>query len=136
MKINIDRIPESGLQLEESYQPQTLDLDRGDITFTEPINISALAKKGINNLSVRLTIEGTMHFNCGRCLEELSTPLFREVQLNFLIENQREIDIIGNLREEIMLSYPLKPLCRADCQGLCSTCGQNLNKGRCNHGAS
>ncbi|NQS99769.1 MAG: DUF177 domain-containing protein [Candidatus Omnitrophica bacterium] len=142
MKIDIDRIPEAGLELQESYQPETLDLDRGDITFREPINISVAVSKGINNLVVKLTIEGTMHFNCGRCLEELSTPLFKEVVLSFLIENKQSIDITGNLREEIMLSYPLKPLCRADCCGLCSACGQDLNQGKCNckkgeyHGSS
>jgi DUF177 domain-containing protein len=25
----------------------------------------------------------------------------------------------------------MKPLCRADCQGLCPVCGTNLNKGTC-----
>jgi uncharacterized protein len=26
----------------------------------------------------------------------------------------------------------MKPLCRADCSGLCPTCGKDLNEGQCN----
>jgi uncharacterized protein len=35
------------------------------------------------------------------------------------------------LREEIILAMPMQPLCRPDCLGLCRTCGQNWNEGRC-----
>ena len=35
------------------------------------------------------------------------------------------------LWEEFLLSLPVKPLCRPDCRGLCASCGQNLNLGKC-----
>lgn len=132
MKIYIDKIPGSGLKLAESYEPATLDLDRADIKITDPIDISGKIIKGINNVSVSLRINLTMHINCSRCLEEFLSSFSKEVNLNILIEGRNVIDITDNLREEIILSYPLKPLCRSDCQGLCPNCGQNLNKARCN----
>ena len=153
MKIYIDQIPESGLVLTESCDPSTLDLNRPDIRFTDPINISAQITKGINCLCVDLKIDATIHLDCSRCLEEFTTPKSLEIKLNFPIENKASgptahrvydpngsgtrrpagvIDLADNLREEIILNYPLKPLCRSDCLGLCPTCGQNLNKAKCN----
>ena len=142
MKIHIDQIPEAGLKLSETHEPSHLDLGRADIRFAEPINLSAQVTKGVGNISVKLAICATMHLNCSRCLEEFTLPLSKEIKLNFPIENKAcgstgrrpagEIDLTDNLREEIILSYPLKPLCRPDCLGLCPTCGRNFNKGECN----
>jgi uncharacterized protein len=35
------------------------------------------------------------------------------------------------MREQFYLALPMKPLCRADCKGLCPMCGTNLNRGTC-----
>src|SRR5947199_407510 len=35
------------------------------------------------------------------------------------------------LREQVLLSVPLKALCREDCKGLCPTCGKNRNTEPC-----
>jgi len=36
------------------------------------------------------------------------------------------------LRQDVLVAVPMHPICREDCAGLCSTCGQNLNEGSCN----
>ena len=33
--------------------------------------------------------------------------------------------------DEILIQWPLKVLCKEDCKGICSKCGQNLNHGEC-----
>ncbi|NIV30868.1 MAG: DUF177 domain-containing protein, partial [Anaerolineae bacterium] len=35
------------------------------------------------------------------------------------------------LREQAWLAIPMKPLCRADCKGLCPQCGATLNLESC-----
>ncbi|HLC21226.1 MAG TPA: DUF177 domain-containing protein [Candidatus Methylomirabilis sp.] len=35
------------------------------------------------------------------------------------------------MRENVLLNLPLQPLCRAECRGLCSRCGVNLNETSC-----
>jgi uncharacterized protein len=35
------------------------------------------------------------------------------------------------VREAIILSLPLKPLCSEECKGLCPICGTDLNKSHC-----
>jgi uncharacterized protein len=33
--------------------------------------------------------------------------------------------------EHLNLTYPIKPLCSKDCQGICPVCGKNINSGDC-----
>jgi uncharacterized protein len=35
------------------------------------------------------------------------------------------------MQEQFYLALPMKPLCVADCKGLCPSCGTNLNKSVC-----
>ena len=40
-------------------------------------------------------------------------------------------EIDGLVREAVLLSLPLKPLCSEGCPGLCPICGVDLNKSHC-----
>jgi uncharacterized protein len=42
-----------------------------------------------------------------------------------------ELDVGAWAGDAIVLSMPHKILCREDCQGLCPSCGTNLNEGTC-----
>lgn len=42
-----------------------------------------------------------------------------------------QLDLAPMLREQVILSSPMQPLCRADCRGLCVQCGQDLNVRQC-----
>lgn len=48
----------------------------------------------------------------------------------FPIEND-QIDLVAVVRETILIDLPDAPLCRADCRGLCATCGADLNEATC-----
>jgi uncharacterized protein len=41
------------------------------------------------------------------------------------------VDITNDIRQEIILAYPMIPICRQTCKGLCAVCGYNLNQGVC-----
>ena len=49
----------------------------------------------------------------------------------FSIDSEFWLDLREGLRQHILMSEPLKPLCRDDCAGLCPLCGADLNAGRC-----
>ncbi len=44
------------------------------------------------------------------------------------------LDLEPALRDALVLDLPLSPLCDADCQGLCSTCGIRLADAEPDHG--
>ena len=42
-----------------------------------------------------------------------------------------QLELAPMLREHVILSAPMQPLCSNDCLGLCARCGKNLNEGPC-----
>ena len=46
-------------------------------------------------------------------------------------EKTEIVDLTDELRQSIILALPTYPVCRADCRGVCPTCGKNLNEGPC-----
>ena len=40
-----------------------------------------------------------------------------------------QLELAPMLREHVILSVPMQPLCSDDCLGLCARCGKNLNEG-------
>ena len=42
-----------------------------------------------------------------------------------------QLELASMLREHVILSAPMQPLCSDDCRGLCAQCGKDLNEGPC-----
>lgn len=53
--------------------------------------------------------------------EELAVSFYRE----------ERIDLSQMIVEQIVLSLPMKPLCKSECRGLCALCGANRNLVSC-----
>ena len=77
---------------------------------------------------------------CRRCLGPVGGQLaveFRELFSPAVDEGDGyplrgdQLDLEPLAREAVLLELPLVPLCAADCQGLCPTCGADLNQGAC-----
>jgi len=45
----------------------------------------------------------------------------------------KTIDLDPIVREQVLLALPVSVLCREDCKGLCSVCGQDRNEKDCGH---
>ncbi len=50
-----------------------------------------------------------------------------------LVPEDGQIDLEPLLREYALLEFPISPVCKPDCKGLCPVCGENLNKTDCGH---
>lgn len=84
---------------------------------------------------------------CVRCLEPFQQELdidFQEVYAykshsftdsGLYVPEDGNIDLSPVVREYLMLEFPIKPLCKPDCLGLCVICGENLNVKSCEHEA-
>ena len=156
LQISIKAIPETGkdvsLDLGQEWFERWREEDPG-------LEFSQAAIRGTVNLSkhghdilVRGHLEGELGLACGRCLEPFTAPVETDFDLllapaprakdrkkkNCRRKNWMSIFIRGEtvdleaiIREQIILMVPLKPLCREDCQGLCPSCGANLNRESC-----
>lgn len=90
-------------------------------------------------------LAGVLPSECVRCL----TPVQQRVTSKFTelyhfppetapaeglsIPEDMNLDFSPVVREDMLLSVPMYVLCKADCKGLCPTCGQNWNDGTCGH---
>lgn len=50
---------------------------------------------------------------------------------DYIIVENRVLDLEEIVNEEVSLSLPTKILCKEDCKGLCAQCGTNLNVNKC-----
>lgn len=89
---------------------------------------------------VRGTLETEVKAVCSRCLSSFDQSLTIKMEEEYLpepeagafvITEDQEIDLADAVRQYSLLTFPMKPLCRTDCGGLCPWCGYNLNLGSC-----
>jgi uncharacterized protein len=135
VKITINQVPAEGLYLKEEIESGQLDLDTDLIKFRSLLKLSARITRITNALTVDLNINGAIFTDCSRCLSEFQWVFDKDVRLNYPLESSDIfIDLNPDIREEIILDYPIKPLCSVNCKGLCIKCGKNQNEGGCNCG--
>ena len=84
---------------------------------------------------------------CSRCLDDVEVPfdivISRELDFNessadrikeldeqnYIDGYNLDVDLL--IFDEILLGFPLKVLCKPDCEGICKVCGKNLNREFC-----
>lgn len=131
MTITVAKIPEDGLRVTEALDPTPLGLTTQDLAFAAPIAVSAFVQRSEDELLVAAEADSTIAVVCSRCLATVQRPYHHAFQVDVEIQGRLAVDVTDDLRQEILLSYPMTSLCREDCRGLCPTCGQNLNEGAC-----
>ena len=57
-----------------------------------------------------------------------------ELDISFLPAGAHALVVDDIVREQVLLELPLRPLCKEECRGLCSRCGDDLNVGPCQCG--
>ena len=133
MKININKIPLEGLTIDEEVDPAKLDLDTDIVKIRDPIKLTAQISRITNALTADLTLDFSLYMACSCCLKEFKAGFQKNLMLSYPVSNSEPvIDLYPDIRDEIVLSYPMRPLCSIDCKGLCFHCGKNLNEGECN----
>lgn len=113
----------------DDEQPLTIDLRLESLT-------AAIVASG--------RVRGRWSAVCSRCLTPLEVDFdlaLREVFEEDPVEEETyplrhdEIDLEQPLRDLVVPELPTVPLCTEDCQGLCPTCGANLDDAPCDCGS-
>jgi uncharacterized protein len=147
MRLIVSEIPDEGLE-------QRLDISVLIHESGNPDNVHVYLKstKISKKVLIKGTVDGSVLLNCSRCLNDYSYPLnisFNEEydpagemdgnedeelsseDLDLSYYRDDEIDVVELVKEQVLLSVPMKPLCKEECHGMCSRCGTDLNKGSC-----
>ncbi len=131
MKILVNEIPPEGLSIAGKLDPAKLNLDTKQINFSSPIDVECFLTKTKDDLFAKCTLTTQVRETCSRCLTEFYMKLQKEVNLHYELKGELSIQLDGALKDEIIIDYPIKILCKEDCKGLCVQCGKNLNEGPC-----
>jgi len=133
MKIDARQIPPEGLFLEEQIDPKAWELETDFAKFKASLKLKAEISKVTNLVTALIQVEGEVFLECVRCLGEYPLEIKREIRIDYPVDNVHLlIDFDPEIRDQLILGYPVKPLCRQDCKGLCPGCGEDLNSGACN----
>ena len=127
-----------------SYEMSLADEELyGEKPFQTPIVVEGSVKNSTGIVKLKATADFVFYGSCDRCATDLQSKITIPVEhilvatLNnsedgsfILVENMR-LDLDELVTEDIFLELPSKQLCKEDCKGLCTFCGQNLNEGQC-----
>ena len=100
---------------------------------------------------MRLSLRATLPYKgiCARCLDELSGDFvldfertvapegsiteekLAEMDDAYVMIRDGKLDVDEALREELLMCFPMRLLCREDCEGLCERCGKPRRLGDC-----
>ena len=136
---------------DQSWNFEYGEMDLGDFltSFYQPGWVHLFTRILGKDYHISGELFAPLVLECSRCLEPFHYPLdlrlswvvrrvaaltpeeeLPEEEFEILPETQ-ELDFTGRIRESIIFNLPAKPLCRPDCRGLCSRCGQNFNVRTC-----
>ncbi len=119
-------------------------LYQGDeIIFKSPVKAKGKASIQEDIIHFDVQVSFVIELTCTRCLDRYTSNfdinIFEEYTNNpkkesedIIFITEDSIDMEEVIKNNILLSLPIKKLCSNDCKGLCQHCGANLNKSQCN----
>jgi uncharacterized protein len=150
MLIDVDRIPEEGLNISKDFEFFTEDLVEESAVFLKPVHVDAAIKKIGEELLIKGQITTTLNFVCCRCLTPFEFPVdsgfdliylpeelevakehLEQDDMNRLFYYKRNLDLKEVILEQLNLTFPLRPLCSQGCQGICPVCGKLIQEDKC-----
>jgi len=150
MLIDVERLPNDGLNISKDFEFLSSDLVEENAVFLRPTHADVVVKKVGDEIWIKGAFTAGLSFVCSRCLTPFEFLVDSAFDLVFLPEELEEakdeleeddidkgfyyggsIDLGEVILEQLNLTFPFKPLCSPNCEGLCAVCGQILRAGHC-----
>jgi len=150
MLIDIDRLPEGGLRVSRDFDFPSPDLVEENAVFLEPARAEVFIRKLGEEVLVQGELTAKLSFVCSRCLTPFEFPVqsrfdlvylpeeleamsdeLDEDELDSLYYHDRNLDLRAVILEQLNLTFPAKPLCSPECEGICAVCGEVVRDGGC-----
>jgi uncharacterized protein len=119
--------------------PARLGLDSIAVPAGEPVELDVRLESVTEGVYLSGTVRAALTGECSRCLDTLTDEVSVELSELFaypdsVTDETTEadelprvvddlIDVEQTVRDAVVLTLPLAPLCRPDCPGLCPDCG-------------
>jgi len=150
VSVNVSQLLLEGLgSVREFDFAEPLPDPTGELHLRGPIRGHARLTRTSEGILVHAEHSVSAGLECARCLEDARVRIRGAIDEEFfpstdirtgaplplpggdgealLIDDHHEIGLDEVLRQSILTNLPLQPLCRADCPGLCTVCGERLD---------
>jgi uncharacterized protein len=154
LKVELRSLEQAEVIVQDRGLAPVLGLDLEPELSPEPLEIYCQLSKFEDLILAKGWVKGKMLLTCDRCLAKFESGYksFFELHYRPQVEEAPEtdeeealadgavetvyfegdiIDIADQIRQTVLLSVPMRALCRDDCRGLCGSCGCNLNVESC-----
>ena len=156
LSFSVKDVPPEGTRISCVVGKEDLQLDENDPGIQDVLALTATIHAEETDFLVEGELNGLLLHECVRCLETFATPADLSFQVVYQDPGrwqskgveavhgdsgaeetdcrsvlEQRIELQEMLREQLILSIPMQPLCSEGCQGLCQVCGQNLNVQGC-----
>lgn len=129
---------------------RTFEFDYPSVQVSDDLDVSDLRgelrlTRTAQGLYATGGMSGTTGAECVRCLTPIDQrlsivyddlfvyPPAKATEPLLAVPESGLLDLTPLTREYMLLDFPLRPLCRPDCRGLCAECGVNRNETKCDH---
>ncbi len=145
LRLNVGFLINSPIGISRDFLFDSLTVTSEDGLVVHDIEGSVKISRTPQGLFVEGAFRGVVALECVRCLSEYTQVLdweFGELYAftrdnvtdsGLLVPEDAHIDLQPIVHDFALIEIPIRPLCRADCRGLCMECGQNLNERDCGH---
>ena len=146
--ITLEELQLHRISVSKTYPAGALDYHGAEFRQVGDLKVDAVAELVGVEIRVRGHLGTVLECACDRCLGAVAIPVERDVDLFYRpmkeIARDEEIEIAEDesdvafypeegieladlVSEQVILSLPMKVVCRPDCRGLCPACGANRN---------
>jgi len=133
MRVKVEKIRDKEIEIEEEISASAWELHSSDITFVDSIYLKCKFSRVRDEIIAETLVTTHRDVICSRCLQQARHVVEQSFTKNYQNNKVGEwLEINEDIREEILLNFPMKPLCKEDCKGQCSGCGVDLNNQECN----
>jgi uncharacterized protein len=160
MEFQVRELEKEPVEFDLELEPGAIDFG-DEATQDGPLSTSGRAelirehrgpREIVADIRLKGRYSGTFQVPCARCVEPVQVPLAADFDLIFrplgadagtaersISAHETEIGYYQEdsllledvLREQVLLSLPVRTLCKTDCKGLCPRCGKNRNLEAC-----
>ena len=155
MFLDISKIGAEGLSLDQTFDRLDLKGMGDEEIVARGVRVRGEGTPGRMGIHLTAQLEATVELPCSRCLDSCQKRLEKnfflilapdavelpagdeevpEDHAALFYATEGKVSVADIASEQIYLQLPLKPVCKADCQGLCPECGTNRNTGTCDCG--
>ena len=148
LRLDLARLHREGSVKLDARLPATSAFwEESGVKWDRPVEVKLTASlAGSREIVIRGHLNGRLKQECKRCLEPVGSAMEHELTLVFVSADEEgaeeddgvhlygqgtEIDLTNAVHEEVVFAVDPYVICRSDCEGLCSHCGINKNKQKC-----